>query len=74
MSYFTIAGQKYAAGNLIEDSSLSRMMENLYNFHNELTLLQHMEAAMSSNVEICITVERAPICHPELAGEGIEYS
>jgi hypothetical protein len=50
------------------------MMENLFDFQNELTLLQHIAAAMFSNIAICITVERTPICHPELAGEGIEYS
>lgn len=74
LSYFTIAGKKDAAGKLIEETSLSRLMENLYDFQNELTLLQHMAIGMSEGTGITITVERTPICHPELAGEGIEYS
>jgi hypothetical protein len=74
LTYFTISGRKDVAGNLIEDSSLSGMMENLFDFQDELTLLQHMAAGMSQGTGIKDTVERTPICHPELAGEGIEYS
>ena len=44
------------------------------------TLLQHMADEMSkyetslSKSDMSIAVMQTPICHPELAGEGIEYA
>jgi hypothetical protein len=40
----------------------------LYDFAHEKTQLQHVGESLG------ITVDRTPKCHPEIAGEGIEYS
>ena len=36
-------------------------------FVNEITLLQH------HGIKMGVTINRSPKCHPEIAGEGIEY-
>jgi hypothetical protein len=54
-------------GNLIEASSLLKLLQKQPNFMCELTLLQFFGKQMGT------TVNRTPKCHPELAGEGIEY-
>ena len=47
--------------------SVNALMKLQADFVNEITLLQsHIEKLGSS-------VDRSPKCHPELAGEGIEY-
>ena len=50
------------------DYSINALMKLQADFVNEITLLQsHIEKLGSS-------VDRSPKCHPELAGEGIEYA
>ena len=49
------------------------MAENLYDFQFKKTLLQRMPEKTGS-INVKVTIERTPICHAELAGEGIEYS
>ena len=44
------------------------MIESLLDFQEEETLLQHHASKMG------VAVDRTPKCHPELAGEGIEYA
>ena len=47
--------------------SINRIMQLQSNFLNEVTLLQfHAE-------KLGVKIDRTPKCHPELAGEGIEY-
>ena len=47
--------------------SIKQLMKRQLDFVNELTLLQFHGHLMG------ITVDRSPKCHPEVAGEGIEY-
>jgi hypothetical protein len=54
-------------GNLLEDTSLYLLLQKQPDFQCELTLLQHFGDQMG------IMVDCTPNCHPELAGEAIEY-
>ena len=42
-------------------------------FVNEVTLLQYFTEQRSVPAGCQLTLIRSPKCHPELAGEGIEY-
>jgi hypothetical protein len=64
---YTEKGRVNEMGILDESTSLSCLMQKQTDFTNELTLLQFYGARMG------VTVDRTPKCHPELAGEGIEY-
>lgn len=65
-------GKKDNAGNTIEGTPLKAMLASLPDFENEKTLLQlHAEARSTNDCKIMMI--RSPKCHPELAGEGIEY-
>ena len=48
--------------------SVKNMMKQQDDFVNEITLL-HFHAE-----QMGVTLDRTPKCHPELAGEGIEYA
>jgi hypothetical protein len=49
-------------------TSLKYLMVNCTDFIEEETLLHSMGHQMD------MTIDRMPKCHPELAGEGFEYS
>jgi DNA-binding transcriptional regulator YhcF (GntR family) len=66
--FYTNDGKKDAFGNLIPGTSLRKMMSSLIDFINEETLLQYHGKTLG------VLVDRSPKCHPEVAGEGIEYS
>jgi hypothetical protein len=66
--YYTNDGKKDAFGNLIPNTSLRMMMSALIDFIKEETLLQYHGKTLG------VIVDRTPKCHPEVAGEGIEYS
>ena len=65
---YTLEGKKDVTGNILPQSSLKRIMSVLPDFENEETLLQYYGRLLG------VTVDRTPKCHPELAGEGIEYT
>ncbi len=67
-NHYTINGRKNALGILELDSSLKYLLGNCTDFKEEETMLQSMGTKMG------ILVDCTPKCHPELAGEGIEYS
>ena len=48
--------------------SLKAIMKLQYDFANEITLLQF------HGNELGVIIDRTPKCHPEIAGEGIEYA
>ena len=48
--------------------SLKKLMKLQHDFTKEITLLQFHGKQMG------VTVDRTPKCHPEIAGEGIEYA
>ena len=62
-----IDGKKDAFGNIILETSLKHLMGLLVDFIQEETLLQYHGRLLG------VKVERTPKCHPEIAGEGIEY-
>jgi hypothetical protein len=64
---YTTNGRKNAMGLLDEASSIKLLMEKQPDFCQELTLLQYYAEQMG------VKVDRSPKCHPEIAGEGIEY-
>ena len=53
---------------MIPETLLRNMMSTLIDFVNEETLLQYHGKMLG------VIVDRSPKCHPEVAGEGIEYS
>jgi hypothetical protein len=65
---YTNKGKMSDMGILMKDTSLNLILQQQPDFLNELTLLQHHGKQMG------VKIERSPKCHPELAGEGIEYA
>jgi hypothetical protein len=72
-TYYSLNGTTDARDNLVEGTSLKRLMTECLDFIEEESLLQKTARQMSDG-DIRICVDRTPKCHPELAGEGIEYS
>jgi len=68
ISAYTQNGTKDAMGNVLEYTSLKKLLEKQQDFASELTLLQYHAQLLGA------IVDRTPKCHPELAGEGIEYA
>lgn len=68
LSAYTLDGKKGVDGNLIQGSSLKEILANCDDFQNEITQLELTAA------ELNIHILRSPKCHPENAGEGVEYS
>jgi hypothetical protein len=66
--FYTVNGRKDAFGNILENTSLKKLMQRLTDFIEEETLLQYHGRLQGA------IVDRTPKCHPEMAGEGIEYS
>jgi hypothetical protein len=64
---YTNEGRKDEMGNLIQKTSIDHLMQQQPDFQSELTLLQYYAKQLG------VIVDRTPKCHPELAGEGIEY-
>ena len=64
---YTVDGKKDLFGNVVANSSLKYLMGLLTDFIREETLLQYHGRLLG------VKVERTPKCHPEIAGEGIEY-
>jgi len=66
---FTLGGQKNPVTGLIDESTSFRaILANCADFQNELSALQAL------GKDIGVVVDSTPKYHPELAGEGIEYS
>ena len=65
---YTNDGKVDAFGILDTTYSLQFLVSNLKDFLEEESMLQSMGNQMG------IKIDRTPICHAELAGEGIEYS
>jgi hypothetical protein len=65
---YTVNGRKDALGILNLDYSLKSLLGSCVDFDEEETMLQSMGRKMGA------LIDRTPKCHPELAGEGIEYS
>ena len=62
-----MAGSK-VDGEINKSTSLLHLMSTCTDFVNEETLLQTMAR------KIGVTIDRTPKCHPEMAGEGVEYA
>ena len=72
-SYYTLGGRNYRYRKTMLDTSLCNLMCNCIDLIKEETLIHTQELNMGDHPN-CITVDRNPRCHPELAGEGIKYS
>lgn len=66
--YYTMEGRKDKYGNIAPETSLHQMIMKCADFAEEETLLQFHGRNLGA------VVDRTPKCHPEMAGEGIEYS
>ncbi len=64
---YTLNGKSDNFGNIICATSVKSLTQSLLDFLEEETLLQYHGRLIG------VLVDRTPICHPELAGEGIEY-
>jgi hypothetical protein len=69
----TIGGKKNGIRGRIEGSGLSELVSSQPNFVNEVTLYQYFTEQRSVPADCQLTLIRSRKCHPELAGEGIEY-
>ena len=65
--HYSVNGRKDAMGNTIAGTSLKSIIEDLPDFKEELTLLQHRA------IQLGVRIETSPKYHPEIAGETIEY-
>jgi hypothetical protein len=66
--YYTIEGRKDEFGNVDPTTSCKMMMEQQIDFIEEEKLLQY------HGRQLGVTIDRTPKCHPEMAGEGIDYN
>ena len=57
-----------------DDFSLKHLMAGCTDFVEEETLLQQKARQVGENLGVSVVVDRTPKGHPELAGEGIEYT
>ncbi len=64
---YTLNRKKDNFGNIIFATSVKSLTQSLLDFLEEETLLQYHGRLIG------VLVDQTPICHPELAGEGIEY-
>jgi hypothetical protein len=64
---YTDKGRINEMGILQENTSLHLLMQKQTDFTTEMTLLQFYGSKMG------VVIDRTPKCHPEIAGEGIEY-
>jgi hypothetical protein len=64
---YTEKGSVSKFGILDETTSTTLLLAKQPDFIGELTLLQYYATKLG------VTADRTPKCHPELAGEGIEY-
>jgi hypothetical protein len=75
LALYSKDGPKDSDGKVIDETfSLKLMINGLTDFVEEKTLLQHMGEAAGRNLGISIMIDRSPKGHPEVAGEGIEYT
>jgi hypothetical protein len=66
--HYTIEGRKDQVGNIDPETSVKMMMQRQMDFIEEETLLQY------HGRQLGVVIHRTPKCHPEMAGEGIEYN
>ena len=69
----TIANKEDRYGNEVPNTGLAEMVSALPDFVREKTLLQYHAESRSKTDGCQIMMIRSPKCHPEIAGEGIEY-
>ena len=67
-TYYTMEGKKDIFGILDESTSIDSLMAKQPDFLEQETLLQYYAK------ELGVETDRSPVCHPEIAGEGIEFN
>jgi hypothetical protein len=68
LSKYSLNGKKGADGEKIPGTSLIEILAQCADFKGELTMLD------LAAKDLGFLVEKSPKCHPENAGEGVEYS
>ena len=66
--YYTMKGKTDIYGILDETTSINCLMEKQADFLEQETLLQYYSSLLG------VESDRSPVCHPEIAGEGIEFN
>lgn len=66
--YYTKAGKTDIYGNIDETTSIDSLIAKQPDFLEQETLLQCYAK------ELGVESDRSPVCHPEIAGEGIEFN
>jgi hypothetical protein len=66
LSSYTLTGKKNEFDIVDESLSLRHLMSMCPDFLNE-------EGMMTHRTKLCVEVMLTPICHSEIAGEGIKY-
>ena len=75
LSLYTKDGHKDENGNVTDDThSIKCIIGECIDFIEEKTLLQTMGEEIGHARGLTIIVDRSAKCHPETAGEGIEYT
>ncbi len=69
---YPVLGQRNNFREIIPGTSLKEILSALPDFQEEKTLLQY-HAESRSTADCKVSLIRSPKCHPEIAGEGIEY-
>ena len=72
-TYYTLRGQQDDYGNTILENILRGLMLKCLDFIEQETLLQTNSRKMVERRDYII-IYRTPNFHPEISGEGIEYS
>ena len=68
MNSYTLGGKKDEYGHIVPGFLLKEMITSTIDFQNKETLLQYYGYLLG------VAVDMTPKCHPEIAGEGIQYS
>jgi len=68
LSHYTMGGRKDALGCIIPGTSLRELMLTCPDFVNEEGSLQHVAKMLG------VMVMLTPKCHPEMAGEVVEFA
>eukprot|EP00978_Attheya_sp_CCMP212_P041040 scaffold230583_cov65-Attheya_sp.AAC.1 len=75
LNLYSIDGPKDDENNELDISfSYKKILGSLTDFMEEKTLLQTVGEEIGKERGINIIIDRSPKCHPEVAGEGIEYT
>ena len=65
---YTMTGRNNEYGHIIPGTTLKKMISLCLDYQSKETILNHHERFLN------VVVDRTPKYHPEIAGEGVDYS